>query len=441
MSLLSRIPPSAGCRAALAAACMALAPALLAAPVSVSVPFFNLEYRGANSMGWATGAQVRFGANSVTPLATNSNPIDWDAGTVAWARRDGPGITSCSSPGADCVRLLSDPGPLIPNFVDRYLADSPAYRGAWTLFFQNGSDVATRSVYLDPAAQQAPKVANITLSGSSETPTFTWAPPAGATVNGYRVNIFDKSLISATNNGQVVSQNLQPDQTSFIVDPSKFTLPGYAFDPNGRYVIEISLIQTKDGTSGNLGNANLQAIARMYADFTPTAGGHVINLPVVLDDGSFQFDMTVVPGVTYYIDPAVAIGYDYAIGAGDPNFLSVDLPDDIGNGLYDIWGWDAADMLVLLAQDWSGRDVYHFGAGGVGRFRVTGIEIGAGLDPANTTAFVTGLTFAGAGSFTGTQTPITVNVNDVPEPGTLALLFMGAMGIGLVRPSSRRRSR
>jgi hypothetical protein len=43
---------------------------------------------------------------------------------------------------------------------------------------------------------------------------------------------------------------------------------------------------------------------------------------------------------------------------------------------------------------------------GVGRFRVLGIEIGAGLDPNNATAFITGLTFVSSGHFTGTMTPI-----------------------------------
>jgi hypothetical protein len=42
---------------------------------------------------------------------------------------------------------------------------------------------------------------------------------------------------------------------------------------------------------------------------------------------------------------------------------------------------------------------------------------------------VTGLTFTGAGQFTGTQTPISVDVDfDVGEPPTLGLAFL-AFGI------------
>ena len=155
-----------------------------------------------------------------------------------------------------------------------------------------------------------------------------------------------------------------------------------------------------------------------------------------LANGSYQFNMTVQAGQTYYIDPDVAIGYDYAIGTlGDPNFQSLDLPDNIGDGLYDIYGYDDAGQLLLLAQNWNGANVFDFGNGGLSRFRVLGIETAANINPANTTAFITGLTFTGSGMFTGTQTPITVTVN-VPEPATPALVALALLCLGFVRRRS-----
>ncbi len=73
-----------------------------------------------------------------------------------------------------------------------------------------------------------------------------------------------------------------PSPTTYTVLASDFTVPGNAFTPGKNYSIEISLIPTKDGSSSNLANDNLQAIARVYADFTPNSGGGPpVNLPVL----------------------------------------------------------------------------------------------------------------------------------------------------------------
>jgi hypothetical protein len=125
-----------------------------------------------------------------------------------------------------------------------------------------------------------------------------------------------------------------------------------------------------------------------------------VALPTVVN-GVYNFNITQVgPNSVTFIDPPVAIGYDYAIGQGNPNFASVLLPD-VGNGQYNLYSCNGSSLGTALAGV-----SFNLGSGGLSCFRVRGIEKSAGLDPADVTAFVTGLTFVTDGAFTGTMTPI-----------------------------------
>ena len=158
-------------------------------------------------------------------------------------------------------------------------------------------------------------------------------------------------------------------------------------------------------------------------------------MPVETDAGwDFEFGVDLTTRV--FIDPDVAIGYDYVVNSG-PNVQTVVLPS-IGDNLFDIYGWNGTDW-DLLASDWLTGDVFDFGLGGTDRFRVMGIETDALLDPLNPTAFVTGLTFAGTGIVNLSQNPITVFVAgpgqgpgaSVPEPSILLLLSAGFVLLGI----------
>ena len=113
-------------------------------------------------------------------------------------------------------------------------------------------------------------------------------------------------------------------------------------------------------------------------------------------------------------------------------FTSVLLPN-IGDGVFTVSGVAGG---ASFSQTVSAGTAFNF-ASGVTSFSVGGIELSAGLDPTDTTAFVTGLTFSSAGNINMTQTPITEFVAaPVPEPETYAMMLAG---LGLIGFSARRK--
>lgn len=119
--------------------------------------------------------------------------------------------------------------------------------------------------------------------------------------------------------------------------------------------------------------------------------------------GAYAFSVSVVPSVPIFIDPPVAVGYDYAIGKGNPKIATVRLPIGIGNNMYRV---KSRGLKATVA----GGELLDFRANGfpdgVSDFTVSCIEVEATLDPANPQAFPTELTFMSAGMFTGTMKPL-----------------------------------
>jgi len=66
-----------------------------------------------------------------------------------------------------------------------------------------------------------------------------------------------------------------------------------------------------------------------------TTADSALPADVISNGVDHWFQVDVQQGVTTFIDPLVAVGYEFATAQGDPNFASVLLPA-IGDNLFDI---------------------------------------------------------------------------------------------------------
>lgn len=170
-------------------------------------------------------------------------------------------------------------------------------------------------------------------------------------------------------------------------------------------------------------------------------------LPVTTTpEGGFGFVVPVIPSTRFFFDPPVAVGYDYLVGSGSPLITTAMFPTLAGdNDGFDIYTLDGS---TLLFGGVPGSGLVDFTtltgyASGISGFALRGINPALELDPGDATAFVTGLTFATAGTASLTQTPVTIEWpipgggnGAVPEPASWAMLIAG---FGLTGAFMRRR--
>jgi hypothetical protein len=384
----------------------------------IGTPFSILTVSSANDIGRASGEYVQVGDNVVLPNAYQ--------GTTGAA-------TSITDPSTgqpySQISVVFSGSAAIPNQFDRKVASvydpsNPADNymiQPWNLTFTNGTSSSTTTTPSLVGVPPPPLASNVTVSGNSTNPTFTWYYPSGS-IDGVFFDIFDDSILA---NGQadLVYTSTIPGNTGTFTLPSLLD-GGLTLQQNHHYTLDLYGVASRDPTQP-LSNANSAAWSESYFDLESITGGTVptVYLPTITSVGAYMFNISVIAGQTYFVDPAVATGYTYTTGAGNPNFASVELPA-IQTAPYTV---SFLNNGVQETDTVAPSTVLTFPSGGVGTFTVTGIDPADNLDPANATAFVTGLTFVSSGSFTGTQTPIVETICYCR--GTLILTNQGEIAV------------
>ena len=435
--------------------------------------------------GYTASAQAPSVINPVSVISNQSaNDGNFATGTILFQRAvvDGTSpVFGFMRQGSTSQSLFFRSDAALTNQVVASLPYDGTLTGPWTLRVSTTTNFtpSTTTIINTPAVGSVgimPFVQSMTITGSSPlTPTISWvlpSSPGAPAINQVSIGISDNtSPIQVTNINPFTPQNAvvpfgssfsQANQiyTSGSVSPTApFSVPTTNDNSNNSnfgqpllqfghtYSIGISLNHVTPGSTPVAGCLLCTVDSRSvsFFDYTPIdpksiglPSNTVINLPtttpVPTTSGEFagpvySFNVASVgPSAITYIDPVLANGFLYKIGANDPNFASVQAVTNVGSGIYQLFAWDGTKF-VLADDALHAGDIFSFLThgflSGVSAFEILGLD--PGVNPTDITAFVTGLTFTREGAFTGTMQPIVAT----PLPAAWMLMLTGLAGLGV----------
>ncbi len=246
--------------------------------------------------------------------------------------------------------------------------------------------------------------------GTMFTPTTGVDPMLGGTISYFRVNDMRTSARGINDNGLIAAavQDATGSTQTYVGTSGSFQLVNVPGSTGPACPDSFFLPGTFPEHITNAGQVFGQATdsACIQHGFIATPA----SLPTgTTSTGAHTFSVDVAASAPIFISAPTAIAYDYALGEHDPRFASVRLPLGMGNNKFVVVVRHKA-FAVNAGQLFDFRT--HGFEKGVKTFRVACIDPAARLDPVNSLAFPTELTFVEAGKFTGTQQPLVTATGD-----------------------------
>lgn len=392
-----------------------------------SDPFNYVDINQSNPIGFASGVLIDdFG---VHVSSSSADPLGAPPPGTTVAATQGP-FLNINVPYAN--------SPALPSLFETSREAETAIGDLWTLTVTNGSNTEQGNTpqivnNTTPLFVTGVNVAATGTSGALTSMTLSWTIPPASTANNEELYVYDYTkgdtiALTGTIGTGPSATALPATTTSYTLSSTQLAYFNNINNKNDQYSIDVEARISNPSHPTSTDPSNFEAAASSFTSlFTPstiaTAAGATVYLPAGSSNpyGPNDFSVPIaISGETVYVElpvPGGVTGFIFATAAGNPNFASVDLPANPTD--YELLIWNGSSF-VLTDADLAPGTLYDFADGGVSEFEVLGID-----PPPD---FLTGLTFSGAGTFTGTIDPVSV-----PEPTSLSLIVSGIIGLGVIR--------
>jgi hypothetical protein len=364
-----------------------------------------------------------FGAGVILPGSSYGWRVSFDANLRTWDSYNDGSVVQPNSGGSlgdwDLFSVNANKADFYWNLVSGSSGNGGGGGGIEVPTFMAAavSDVggSAGSGLIDPLVPVRPAGSVVSYSNTLNDPSYlpgnTWAWGGRDYAAGYFESVHTQGSILVGAGG--------PQYVSFVLDSRTPANNDMNYPSWGRFgVVGANGDDVPGGSTGQ------------------GPGGSIANpiLPVgTSEDGTYQFSPIYVSDSGLdnyiYIDPEVAIGYEFSV-AGGSKFKKIVLPTLGDANGYTIEVQDENGNWVSIGNVADGGEFTFTEDATV--FRIVGIDEALGLDPANTVAFITGVKLDGSGTATFSMKPLT-SASAVPEASSLAMLGAGLLMAGWAR--------